>query len=79
MYTCKDSINLLLSMLDGELTPEETRQLREHLAGCSPCVDFLRTYRATPGLCRKALAAKMPQEVSARLTEFLRSRIKSAS
>lgn len=79
MYTCKDSINLLLDFLDGELTPEDTQHLREHLQGCSPCVDFLRTYRATPGLCKKALAKKMPQEMSTKLTEFLRSKIKSAS
>ncbi|MBM7113497.1 anti-sigma factor family protein [[Archangium] primigenium] len=79
MYTCKDAINLLLNMLDGEMSPEERQHLREHLAGCSPCVDFLRTYRATPGLCRKALAEQMPKEVSAKLTEYLRARIKSAS
>jgi anti-sigma factor RsiW len=79
MYTCKDSINLLLDFLDGELTPEDTQHLREHLQGCSPCVDFLRTYRATPGLCKKALAQRMPQEMSSKLTEFLRSKIKSAS
>jgi anti-sigma factor RsiW len=79
MYTCKDSINLLLDFLDGELTPEDTQHLREHLQGCSPCVDFLRTYRATPGLCKKALAHRMPQEMSSKLTEFLRSKIKSAS
>lgn len=79
MYTCKDSINLLLDFLDGELTPEDTQHLREHLQGCSPCVDFLRTYRATPGLCKKALVQKMPQEMSTKLTDFLRSKIKSAS
>jgi anti-sigma factor RsiW len=79
MYTCKDSISLLLNFLDGELSQEETQHLREHLQGCAPCVDFLRTYRATPGLCRKALAQKLPQEVSAKLTDFLRARIKSAS
>ncbi|SET76533.1 anti-sigma factor family protein [Stigmatella erecta] len=79
MYTCKDSINLLMNFLDGELSQEETQHLREHLQGCSPCVDFLRTYRATPGLCKRALAARMPQEVSAKLTEYLRSKIKSAS
>jgi anti-sigma factor (TIGR02949 family) len=79
MYTCKDAINLLLEFLDGEMPPEESQHLREHLSGCAPCVDFLRTYKATPGLCRRALAQKMPQEVSARLTEYLRSRIKSAS
>ncbi|SEM28020.1 Putative zinc-finger [Stigmatella aurantiaca] len=79
MYTCKDSINLLMNFLDGELSQEETQHLREHLQGCSPCVDFLRTYRATPGLCKRALAARMPQEVSEKLTEYLRSKIKSAS
>jgi anti-sigma factor RsiW len=79
MYTCKDSITLLLDYLDGELTPEDTQHLREHLQGCSPCVDFLRTYRATPGLCKRALAQKMPQEMSTKLTDFLRSKIKSAS
>ncbi|WP_223753708.1 zf-HC2 domain-containing protein [Myxococcus sp. RHSTA-1-4] len=79
MYNCKDSINLLLEFLDGEMSPEEAQHLKEHLRGCSPCVDFLRTYRATPGLCKKALAAKMPKEVSEKLTEYLRSKIKSAS
>lgn len=79
MYTCKDSINLLLDFLDGEMTPEDAQHLKEHLQGCSPCVDFLRTYRATPGLCKKALAKRMPQEMSTKLTEFLRSKIKSAS
>jgi anti-sigma factor RsiW len=79
MYTCKDAINLLLDFIDGEIPPEEAKHLREHLQGCAPCIDFLRTYKATPGLCRRALAQQMPQEVSARLTEYLRSRIKSAS
>ncbi|HSP77347.1 MAG TPA: anti-sigma factor [Myxococcaceae bacterium] len=79
MYTCEDTINLLLDYLDGEMPAEEAKHLKEHLSGCAPCIDFLRTYRATPGLCRRALAQKMPQEVSAKLTEFLRTRIKSAS
>ncbi|XXF77184.1 zf-HC2 domain-containing protein [Myxococcaceae bacterium GXIMD 01537] len=79
MYNCKDSINLLLDFLDGELTEEDARHLKEHLSGCAPCVDFLRTYRATPGLCKRALVQRMPKEVSEKLTEFLRSKIKSAS
>lgn len=79
MYTCKDSINLLGALLDGELSQEDELHLREHLQGCAPCVDFLRTYRATPGLCKRAMAQKMPQEMSLKLTDFLRSKIKSAS
>jgi anti-sigma factor RsiW len=74
MYTCKDSISLLMDYLDGELTPEDAQHLKEHLQGCTPCVDFLRTYRATPGVCKKALAHKMPQEMSTKLTEFLRAK-----
>lgn len=70
--TCKDSINLLLEYLEGELTPEVHARLESHLGGCSPCEDFLKSYRATPGLCRKALAAEVPEEVATKLTDFLR-------
>jgi anti-sigma factor RsiW len=79
MYTCKDSINLLLEYLEGNMAPEEARHLQEHLSGCKPCEEFLATYKATPGVCKKALALRMPREVSAKLTEFLRSKIKSCS
>jgi anti-sigma factor RsiW len=76
MFNCKDSIGLLLALLDGEMSPEEERHLQEHLRGCGPCEEFMRSYRATPGLCKKALAARMPTEVSSKLTDFLRARCK---
>ena len=79
MYNCKDSINLLQDYLDGELSADEARHLKEHLSGCAPCVDFLRTYRATPGLCRRALEQQMPTEVAQKLTDFLRSKIKKSA
>ena len=60
------------------MPPEEEEHLQEHLDGCPPCVDFVRTYRATPGLCRKALAKPMPQEVAEKLNAFLRAKIKTA-
>ena len=75
MFSCKDSTNHLMDFLDGEMSPEEEAHLQEHLSGCPPCVDFLRTYRATPGLCKKALARQMPQELSSKLTEYLRAKI----
>lgn len=77
--TCKDSIELLLGYLDGDLTDEVREGLELHLDGCSPCVEFLRSYRATPGLCQQALAREIPDEVAARLTDFLRQRIGKAS
>lgn len=76
MFSCKDSIGLLMDFLDGEMSPEEEKHLREHLEACPPCVDFLNTYRATPGVCKRHLARKMPAEMSSKLTEYLRARIK---
>ncbi|HYR56552.1 MAG TPA: zf-HC2 domain-containing protein [Myxococcaceae bacterium] len=74
MFTCKESVDLLLRFLDGEMPEEEARHLEEHLAACPPCVDFLRTYQATPTLCRRALREQMPQELADRLTQFLRQK-----
>ena len=73
--TCKDSVELLLEYLDGELNGERRARLEEHLGGCSPCEDFMKSYQATPELCRKAMAREMPQEVAAKLTDFLRAEI----
>jgi len=76
MFSCKDSIHRLLAFLDGEMSTEEEQRLIEHLEACPPCIDFVKTYRATPGLCKKALARKMPSELSGKLTDFLRQNIK---
>jgi anti-sigma factor (TIGR02949 family) len=77
MFNCKDSINSLLAFLDGEMSTEDEQHLRAHLEGCPPCVDFVRTYRATSGLCRKALVRQMPPEVGDRLRSFLRGKLES--
>ncbi|MGQ0508415.1 MAG: anti-sigma factor family protein [Myxococcaceae bacterium] len=78
MFNCRDSIHLLLEFLDGDMPEEEARHLQEHLRQCPPCVDFLKTYRATPGLCRRALQNSMPAQLSEKLTEFLRTKMKKA-
>ncbi len=75
MYTCKDSIDLLLEYLDGELSEERRAKLERHLGGCTPCEEFLESYRATPALCRRALVARMPNEVADRLRDFLRAEL----
>ena len=72
MYTCKQSIDLLREYLDGELPEGEATALREHLEACPPCLEFMRSYQATPTLCKAALARQMPQQLAAKLTEFLR-------
>ena len=76
MKTCKDSIDVLLQYLDGELPAEEAAALEAHLGCCTPCVEFLRTYKSTAHLCKRALAAKLPEGVASSLDAFLRERLK---
>lgn len=78
MFRCKDSIHKLLDFLDGDLSADEQQKLSEHLAACPPCAEFMKSYKATPGMCKKALAAKMPEELSNKLSEFLKNRIKQS-
>jgi anti-sigma factor (TIGR02949 family) len=75
MFTCKNSIHALLEYVDGELSESDAAQLREHLHGCTPCVDFLQTYKATPKLARRALVDQMPSEMASKLKAFLRSKL----
>lgn len=74
--TCKDSLDLLLEYLDGELSDDVRERLEHHLGGCGACDQFLQTYRATPHLCRRALETTVPDEVAQRLTDFLRAEMK---
>jgi anti-sigma factor RsiW len=78
MFNCKDSIDLLLEYLDGEVTPEVKKHLEDHLQGCAPCEEFLKQYKETGSLCRKALRARMPREVADKLTSFLRASLRKA-
>jgi anti-sigma factor (TIGR02949 family) len=77
-FSCKECVDVLRAYLDGEMTPEDEAHLKAHLGDCPPCVDFVEQYRATPGLCKKALAAKMPEELSFKLKAFLREKTKPA-
>ncbi len=76
--TCKECLNLLLEYLDGTLPAEVRTRLEQHLGGCEPCEDFMKGYRATPKLCREALAAAVPKPIAEKLAAFLKSELKTA-
>lgn len=73
--TCKDCVDTLRAYLDGEMTPEDEAHLKAHLGDCPPCVEFMNSYRDTPGLCRKALASRMPEELSRKIKDYLRAKV----
>ncbi len=75
--TCQHSLSLLQDYLDGTLSPEEKAKLDRHFRACPPCIDFVRKFKATPGLCQKALAQDLPQEMGDRLLSFLREKCRS--
>jgi anti-sigma factor RsiW len=72
MYTCKDSVSLLLDYLDGTLSEDVRHSLQTHLGECDACEHFLQGYRATPTLCRQSLDASMPDALREQLRSFLR-------
>jgi anti-sigma factor RsiW len=74
--TCKHSLSLLQEYLEGTLSPEDKADLDRHFKACPPCIDFVKKYQATPKICQKALAEEMPEDVGARLGQFLREKCK---
>lgn len=45
--TCREFIEFLWQYLSEELSPAERAKFEEHLARCSPCVRYLKSYGET--------------------------------
>jgi anti-sigma factor (TIGR02949 family) len=73
--TCKDAIAVLAEFIEHALSPEALLELEEHLRGCEPCRAYVTTYQKTRRLARKAATAEMPEEMKARLRNFLLSQL----
>jgi anti-sigma factor RsiW len=69
--TCQEAIALLVDHLEATLDDEQRARLERHLAGCAPCVAYLRTYRRTRDVVAAEGRAEMPEEMKARLRAFL--------
>ena len=76
MMTCRDVIEVLADYLDEVLTPEVVASLERHLAGCEPCRAYLATYRRTRALGAQAARVEMPDEMKARLRQFLLEQVR---
>lgn len=61
MNNCDDYKGLLVGLLDGELTPEELRQVNDHLIRCAACrAEYERLRQSSGGL--SALAYQEPSD-----------------
>jgi len=74
--SCREMVDLLVDYLDGKLSRETTKELQEHLSGCSPCISFINTYRKTITLSQKLKCESIPPELQRRLRDFLREKVR---
>jgi anti-sigma factor RsiW len=62
---CKQVFALLSQYLDLELPPEACREIESHLAGCTPCEEFVESLRKTVALCRSYSPETLPSPLGA--------------
>jgi RNA polymerase sigma factor (sigma-70 family) len=76
---CRELGPLLSAFCDGETSPREALEVREHLRACAQCRATMRTYRAAPRIAVALLPAMPPsrslleraQELAANLSSRL--------
>lgn len=72
MITCKAFVlDLLYDYLDAALGPDAAADAERHLAACAPCRAYLATYTRTRQVTARAIAEPMPEEMKARLRQFV--------
>jgi anti-sigma factor RsiW len=76
--TCREAINVLADYLDGTMPAALAAELEGHLADCAPCRAYLVTYRKTRALGALAARVEMPEEMQARLRQFLANELRSS-
>jgi anti-sigma factor RsiW len=69
--TCRELFERLSEYVDGELSQELCQEIRKHMDGCDPCINFAKTLKTTAELCRRLPSKPIPPEVAADLRSFL--------
>jgi hypothetical protein len=69
--TCRELFERLSEFVDGELPEGICEEIRTHMDGCDPCVNFTKTLKTTADLCRRLPSKPIPPEVAANLHTFL--------
>lgn len=77
MLTCKDFLAELSDFLDESLSPEERRELENHINGCPNCWVLADTTRRTVQIYKEAELYELPEEVRNRLAQALEKKMAS--
>lgn len=76
--TCRELFERLSEYMDGELSQEMCQEIRKHMDGCDPCVNFANTLKKTADLCRRLPSQPIPPEVAAELRTFLAKNLRQS-
>lgn len=57
---CRELFSLLSEYLDEELPPEACEQIRDHIQGCAPCVEFVNSLKRSIELVHGFQAGEHP-------------------
>lgn len=76
-FKCQECVDLLTDYLEGTLEEEIKEKLDDHLAGCAPCINFVRTFERSADLTKRLREQQVdvPLEVQGRLKSFLRQEL----
>ena len=63
----------LSDYIDGELDARDCAHLEAHMSDCPPCIDFLRSLRASIEASHQFSAEEMPAPILPQMTKRLKS------
>lgn len=76
-FDCINIVKMVGDFVDGELTPRLHNQCQAHINQCAYCGRLLDEYRATIALAAELRDVPPPPEVSDRLRNVLRAKLKA--
>ena len=69
--TCREIADFLMDYLSGFLPADRQAEFERHLAVCSTCVDYIRSYEATIRLSRAAFGSSAADDLPSAMPEEL--------
>lgn len=78
MFECKECVDFLTDYVDGYLSPETIEKLEGHFSDCPPCLEFLRTFKATVSMAQELKEEEVPETVMAKVQSFIRQQMEIA-
>ena len=74
---CRNIVDLVLNYLEGTLDRPVRQAFEDHIADCTNCWQFLKSYRDTVDLGQSLQQEDIPPDVRSRLDQFLQSHLQS--